>query len=105
MEAIPNSGSSRSPGPFRGGGGRSNSSAPQSKAASGAARQNFGTSDNGRPNRPTTWSVNVGAHPARTWKFWRWRVTDKKPTVRQSKAEQWIQWIANGYNGYAGYHG
>ena len=64
--------------------GNPNSSALHCSADSGAARQNSGSSDNGRPNLPSTSCVSAGAQAASTWKFLRCRTTERKPTVLQS---------------------
>ena len=68
----------------RGEGGRPNSSEPHCTAASGAERQNSGSSDRGRPRMPSTCVAKFGAQPANTRKFCRCKVTERNPTVRQS---------------------
>ena len=59
-----------------------NSSALHCSAASGTARQNSGSSDKGRPKRPSyaAWAT-AGAHAAKT-RNRRCRATERKPTVR-----------------------
>ena len=64
--------------------GNPNSSAPHCSAASGAARQNSGSPEIGRPSTPSTSAESEGAHAARTWKFCRCHVTERKPTIRHS---------------------
>ena len=78
--------SAPAPGSARGEGGNSNSAALHRNAASGAALQNSGTSERGRPRRPTACSARDGAQPAKTWKFWRCSVTERKPTDRHNMA-------------------